>query len=121
MATLYTDQAHCLIERLSYSSTQEERRIAGTFYRFEHQQLLLATGQPLFVSSAVTVEHEDVLFVGEVVTCTSEQEGTWKVLIRVHHLLNGLQSLTILRERLLWREEYSRLLPLTGPSVLVGM
>jgi hypothetical protein len=119
MATLYTDQAHCIIERLSCFSAHEERRVAGTFYRFEHQQLLLATGQQLSVSSAVTVEHEDVLFLGEVLACTSEQEGVWKVLIRVHQLLNGLQSLTILRERLLWREEHSRLIPLTKPSVLV--
>jgi hypothetical protein len=119
MATLYTDQAHCIIERLSCVSAPEERRIAGTFYRFEHQQLLVATGQSLSVSSAVTVEHEDVLFLGEVLACTAEQEGVWKVLIRVHQLLNGLRSVMILRERLLWREEHSRLLPMTEQSILV--
>jgi hypothetical protein len=120
MATLYTDQAHCIIELLSRSSVNEERRVSGTFYRFEHQQLLLATGQQLSPASAVTVEHEDVLFLGEVVACTPEAEGVWKVVIRVRQLLNSLQSLTILRERLLWREGHSCLSPLTEPSVLVG-
>ena len=120
MATLYTDQAHCIIELLSGSCTKEECRVSGTFYRFEHQQLLLTTGQPLSKASAVTVEHEDVLFLGEVVACTPEQAGIWQVLIRVHQLLNGLQSLTIRRERLLWREGHSRLTPLTKPSLFVG-
>ena len=119
MATLYTDQAHCMIERLSRSSSQEERRSVGRFYRFEHQRLLVTASQPLALASAVTVEHEDVLFVGEVVACAPEREGVWKVLIQVHQLLNGLQSLTILRERLLWTEEQSRLLPLTKDCALV--
>ena len=119
MATLYTDQAHCMIERLSRSSSAEERRSSGHFYSFEHQRLLLTASQPFTLASAVTVEHEDVLFVGEVLACAPEGEGVWKVLIQVHQLLNGLQSLTILRERLLWTEEQSRLLPLTPNCVLV--
>jgi hypothetical protein len=91
----------------------------GRFYSFEHQRLLLTVSQPFAVARAVTVEHDDVLFVGEVVACAPEGEGVWKVLIQVHQLLNGLQSLTILRERLLWREEDSRLLPLTRDCALV--
>lgn len=118
MATLYTDQTHCIVERLSHSCSEAERRSVGGFRSFERQQLLFMASQAFSVASAVTVEHEDVLFIGEVVACTPEGEGVWKVLIQVHQLLNGLQSLTILRERLLWTQEQSRLLPLTNDCAL---
>jgi hypothetical protein len=108
-----------MIERLSRSSSGEELRSSGSFCSFERQRLLLMASQPFTIASAVTVEHEDVLFVGEIVACAPEEDGVWKVLIQVHQLLNGLQSLTILRERLLWREEEPRLLPLTKDCALV--
>lgn len=90
----------------------------GYFHSFEHQQLRVTARQHFALSSAVTVEHDDVLFVGEVMACTPAGEGAWTVLMRVHQLLNGLQSLTILRERLLCSEEQSRLQPLTENCVL---
>jgi hypothetical protein len=118
MKTLYTDQAHCVIELLSGSPSEKGRRIPGSFHSFERQQLLVTTDHPFSLASAVTVQHEDVLFIGEVMACGPEVEKDGKVLIKVHQLLNGLQSLTILRERLLWREDQPHLIPVTTSSVL---
>ena len=118
MKTLYTDQAHCLIERLSGSPSEKGCRVPGRFHSFERQQLLVTTDYPLSIASAVTVQHEDVLFIGEVMACGPEAEKNGTVLIKVHQLLNGLHSLTILRERLLWREDQPHLVPVTTSSVL---
>lgn len=52
------------------------------------------------VSSPVSVEYDDALFLGEVVTCAAHEKG-WTVEIKVEQILSGLQSLMALRARLL--------------------
>ncbi len=52
------------------------------------------------VSTALSVEHDDELFLGEVVACGEAGPG-WKLDIKVEQILTGLQSLMALRARLL--------------------
>ena len=51
-------------------------------------------------STAVTVEYDDNLFLGEVIACRDSVEH-FSLEIKVEQVLNGLQSLMALRSRLL--------------------
>jgi hypothetical protein len=50
--------------------------------------------------AAVSIEHEDVLLMGEVVAI-AEQAHLWRADVKVEHALTGLMSLMTLRARLL--------------------
>ncbi len=62
--------------------------------------LILEVSAPLRVSTAVTVEYNDALFLGEIIAC-AEVNGLCKVEVKVEQILTGLQSLITLRARLL--------------------
>lgn len=64
------------------------------------KRLSVEAAEALPVSTALSVECDDELFLGEVVTC-SEAEQNWKLEIKVEQILTGLQSLMALRARLL--------------------
>jgi hypothetical protein len=67
---------------------------------FAHQWLTLITGERLASSTAVGVEHNDILFVGEVVRSTPYGSDEWATDIKVEHTVTGLQSLMLLRAQL---------------------
>lgn len=64
------------------------------------KRLSVEAAEALPVSTVLSVECDDELFLGEVVTC-SEAEQNWKLEIKVEQILTGLQSLMALRARLL--------------------
>ena len=72
-----------------------------SFQGSEGKRLSLQASEPVPVSSAVSVEFNDVLFLGEVVACTGEVNRACNVEIKVEQVLSGLQSLMALRSRLL--------------------
>jgi hypothetical protein len=82
------------------NGSEERRKIPSTVHTFAHQWLTLTAGERLATSSAVAVEHNDVLFIGEVVRSTPCGEDEWAIDIKVEHTLTGLQSLMILRAQL---------------------
>ncbi|MBV9156409.1 MAG: hypothetical protein JO097_09110 [Acidobacteriaceae bacterium] len=63
--------------------------------------MILETTEPLPISTVVSVEHEDVLFLGEVLSCRVTSGPAWNVEIKVAHFLTGLQNLMALRKGLL--------------------
>jgi hypothetical protein len=67
---------------------------------FANGWLTLITGERLTASTALSIEHNDVLFLGEVVRCTPSGSEEWVIDIKVEHTLTGLQSLVILRAHL---------------------
>lgn len=71
------------------------------FYEeIQGKRLTLEVSAPLLLSTAVTVEYNDALFLGEVLNCC-KTDNLWKVEIKVEQILTGLQSLIALRTRLL--------------------
>ena len=64
------------------------------------KRLSLKADEALPVSSVISVEHDDELFLGEVVSCVEAERG-WDLQIKVEQILTGLQSLMALRARLL--------------------
>ena len=75
--------------------------IPCTFRGMQGKRLLLEIGQRLRPSAAVSVQYNDAMFLGEVITCTAAAGASWHLEVKVEQILTGLQSLIALRSRLL--------------------
>jgi hypothetical protein len=85
---------------VKFFSKGSPQAISCLYEEMRGKRLILETSAPLPVSTAVTVEYNDALFLGEVMICAGIN-GLWKVQIKVEQILTGLQSLIALRSRLL--------------------
>ena len=65
------------------------------------KRLLLEANERLPISTPVSVECEDAMFLGEVVACAKTSSQGWKLDIKVEQIVDGLQGLMALRARLL--------------------
>ncbi len=102
MATSFADQPRlAVIQVPSPGSEGTKRQIPCTCDGMQGKRLILEAGERLPVSTAVSVECEDALFLGEVVACTRTSGQAWKLDIKVEQIVDGLQSLMALRARLL--------------------
>ncbi len=82
------------------------RRIDCQFSSFEGNRLRLEAAERIPVSTAVTVQYNDALFLGEVFACRSSstsfgKECSFRTEILVEQILTGLESLMGLRAQLL--------------------
>ncbi|HEX4807416.1 MAG TPA: hypothetical protein VH325_00710 [Bryobacteraceae bacterium] len=57
--------------------------------------------EAIAMSSVISVQCEDAMFLGEVASCVGEGEGRWRAEVRVEQILSGLAGLMSLRARLL--------------------
>lgn len=64
------------------------------------QYLRILTSERVNAGAAISVEGADAMFLGEVVR-SSEQDGHWRLDVRVEQILNGLMSLMALRASLM--------------------
>ena len=88
------------------------RTIDGAFGPSTSGWLSLRVSERIAPSTAVSVERDDVLLVGEVAAASEQEDGFWRLRVQVRHTLNNLRSLTLLRSVLLGR---------ASPSPLNGM
>ncbi len=88
------------VEILSENGRGERRSIPGIFHAFADDRLTLTTDERLAAFTAVGVEYNDVLVLGEVIRSTPGAENDWTIDIKVSQTLTGLQSLMILRSEL---------------------
>ncbi len=91
---------HAVIQVATGPADGQKRSVPCTFSGVRGKRLTLCAGEPVAVSTAVSVQYEDALFLGEIVTC-SGLDGEWNLEVKIEQILTGLQSLMILRERLL--------------------
>ncbi len=105
-ATLEIQPAH---------GTGERRSLPIVFQTFANKCLTLTTGEALGLSTAVGLEYNDVLFVGEVVGCTAGVGDQWQVEIKVAQTLTGLQSLLMLQATLDQHQAESKDAPMEAP------
>ncbi len=82
------------------SAYGSKRSIACTFNGMQGKRLALEAVEPVPACTAVSVEYEDALFLGEVVSCVPK-DAVWALELKVEQILSGLQSLMALRARLL--------------------
>ena len=93
----------------------ERRKLPIVFQTFANKCLTLSTSEALGLSTAVGVEYNDVLFVGEVVRCTAGVGEQWRVEVKVAQTLSGLQSLLMLRAQLNQHQNESSDIPMNEP------
>ena len=91
----------CRIQLLSpRSSLPGTQETVGLLWSCQDGRLVFTAGHAFSAAGAVSLEYDDVLFVGEVLACEQE-DVDWKVLLQIRHQWNGLQSLLNLRDHLL--------------------
>jgi hypothetical protein len=76
------------------------RDIPCFFYGMQGKCLVIEARESLTPGMAISVECDDALFLGEVVTC-SNTSAAFRLEVRVEQILTGLQSLMALRSALL--------------------
>lgn len=83
------------------SGRGEKRSISCAFYGMDGKRLIVEANEPIPISTALSIEHEDNLFLGEVVICAAQSAGIYRMEIKIEQILTGLQSLMNLRAGLL--------------------
>ena len=89
-------------------------------HTFAHQWLTLITSERLASSTAVGVEHNDVLFIGEVVRSMPWGSDEWAIDIKVVQTLTGLQSLVIFRAQLEQHQALSKDAEMEAPIAVLN-
>ena len=96
------DQAPSATLQLANAEADGKKRsIVCLFQGVEGKRLTLQSTEPVPISSAVSVEFDDALFLGEVVACGTGGNQSCTIEVKVEQILSGLQSLMTLRSRLL--------------------
>src|SRR5438477_12921177 len=95
------DAPSAVIQLASPDPGGKKRTVLCSFQGSEGKRLSLQASEAVPVSSAVSVEFNDALFLGEVVACTGPANKTCDIEIKVEQILSGLQSLMALRSHLL--------------------
>jgi hypothetical protein len=75
--------------------------VSATFMGMEGKRLILESSERIPLSTALSVEYNDAMFLGEVMLCKASGDGYFRVEIFVEQILTGLQSLMNLRDGLL--------------------
>ncbi|MBV9760315.1 MAG: hypothetical protein JO340_07125 [Acidobacteriaceae bacterium] len=78
-----------------------KRSVPCSFERMEGKHLIVQAGQAIAPFTVLSIEHEDNLFLGEVVTCSAPSQGAYQIEIKIEQILTGLHNLMALRANLL--------------------
>jgi hypothetical protein len=92
---------HASIQIQSGAQFGQRSSIPCEFHGVDGKRAELESRDRVPVSSAITVEYNDTMLLGEVMACTRTVGDTWRVEMKVEQILTGLQSLMTLRARLL--------------------
>ena len=102
MSTSFDDHAQsATILVPSPSGNGAKRSIPCAFRGSEGRRLILEAAESLPPSTALSIEHEDNLFLGEVVACAPQPSGSFRMEVKIEQILTGLHNLMALRARLL--------------------
>lgn len=101
MTTCFSDNPPSALIKISGTPGKSATStIPCAFHGMQGKCLVVETREELVPGMAITVECDDALFLGEVVTATSVA-GNCRLEIKVEQILTGLQSLMALRAQLL--------------------
>ncbi len=76
-------------------------QIPCSFSGMDGKRLILEAPERVSMSTPVSVEYNDAMFLGEVMLCKQDRPEAYRVEIHVEQILTGLQSLIALRAGLL--------------------
>ena len=102
MMSSFDDHPHpATIQIPTGEANGSKLHVTATVTGMEGKRLTLDCPQRISMSTAISVEYNDAMFLGEVMLCKPTGEGNYCVEIRVEQILTGLQSLMALRAGLL--------------------
>ncbi len=102
MTTTFGDHPHSAVIQVPTGDADgSKHQIPCTFESIQGKRLVLESPECLGISTAISVEYNDAMFLGEVIGCRRESEDTWQMVVNVEQILTGLQSLMALRAGLL--------------------
>lgn len=100
MSSIADDPQSAVIQ-LPSGESGERRSIRCIVQKGDSKRLIVAAREPLALSTALSVEYNDAMFLGEVAACARSGEQGWEIEVRIEQILTGLQSLMALRAGLL--------------------
>lgn len=86
--------------RIPMGPEKGERVVSCTVNSFKDGRLQIMAPEAIPSGTAISVEHEDALLLGEVLVSVPKPNA-WHIEVRVEQVLNGLMNLMALRARLL--------------------
>ena len=102
MTTSFGDHPHSAVIQVPTGEANGSKyQIPCTFEGMEGKRLRLESPERLSLSTVVSVEYNDAMFLGEVMNCRKDPANNWQLEIKVDQILTGLQSLMALRAGLL--------------------
>jgi len=107
-------QGTATLKFFSQEDSTGQDQIPCTFKDLQRSRLVVESNTKLNISTVVSVEHEDTLFLGEVVALSSQAEG-YAIHISVKQALTGLQRLLTLRSQLAGEASLAR----TGKNLIL--
>ena len=119
MSTLIESPLTAVLQIADESSDGSKRRIDCKFYGMDGKRLSVNGPERVAVLTPVTIEYNDALFLGEVIASRPNAVGGFDIEVGVEQILTGLESLMVLRARLLGTG-FPHTAAETGATVRVG-
>ncbi len=102
MTSTFEDHPHpATIQIPTGEANGAKLSVLATVVGMEGKRLILESPERISMSTPVSVEYNDAMFLGEVMICRAMEAGLFRVEIFVEQILTGLQSLMKLRDGLL--------------------
>ena len=118
MTSTFEDHPHpATIQIPTGAANGEKFQVPSTVTRMEGKRLILETRERIGMSTPVSVEYNDAMFLGEVMVCKPNSDGNYRVEVFVEQILTGLQSLIALRAGLLGDGQTSPMQVMTSVSM----
>ncbi len=112
MTSAFDDHPHpATIQIPTGEANGAKLSVPATVLGMEGKRLLLESSGRISMSTPVSVEYNDAMFLGEVMLCQAIGDGYFRVEIFVEQILTGLQSLMRLRDGLLSMSSDSPIAP----------
>jgi hypothetical protein len=99
--TTFVDSQTSATIQIAGERPGEKQHIACDFGGVHAKRLSLIAQQRVAPLTALSVEYNDAMFLGEVVTASEHAGGKWHLEVKIEQILTGLQSLMNLRSSLL--------------------
>jgi hypothetical protein len=97
----FEDDSQAAVIQIASSGTDSKRSVTSEFKGMQGKKLTLLAAESLPISTPVSVNYNDAMFLGEIISCTEKAALSWQVEIKVEQILTGLQDLLSLRNSLL--------------------
>ena len=118
MTATFDDHPHpATIQVPTGEANGTKLQVPAIFTGMEGKRLVLISPERISMSTPVSVEYNDAIFLGEVVLCKPDSDANYQVEICVEQILTGLQSLMALRAGLLGAGAVNRV-PASDPALM---